>query len=190
MELDAVRMVADWLKKGTNGSTGTNDGPSSVNALLGNVPRDPGDVLPSNVTVYDSTRDGWVARLHVPYEAGGISYPAVAVFPAADPTFDGEITTNLRDGTADIACMIVDERSDSAPGLASALYTARAILRSLKLLSDQLNQGPLYDTVCRRNSVALRGCQSLRLARGGITKSGIVLQTGVIATYHIRDEAP
>jgi hypothetical protein len=47
----AVRQVADWLADLTTG----------VNALLASVPKDVGDPAPPNVTIYDETRDAWVA---------------------------------------------------------------------------------------------------------------------------------
>jgi hypothetical protein len=188
--LEPIRMVADWLAQGTNAPGGTLNGPSSVNALLPSVPRDAGDPQPGSVTVYDATRDNWVARLMLGYEGSGITNPALAVFIATDVTADGEVLTTVRDGQVDIACMYVTQAQSSASAAAAGLYTARAVLRSLKQFSGQLNNGAQYDTVCRRNAIALRGCASLRLIHPDVVKGGVVVHCGVIATYHIRDEAP
>lgn len=56
MIVPAVRLTADALAHLTTG----------VNALLAAVPRDVGDAAPGDVTVYDETRDAWVARGTVP----------------------------------------------------------------------------------------------------------------------------
>lgn len=51
-----VRQVADWLGDATTG----------VNALRTSVPMDNGETAPAAVTIYDETRDPWVARGSVP----------------------------------------------------------------------------------------------------------------------------
>jgi hypothetical protein len=52
----AVRQVADWLADGVTG----------VNALRLSVPMDNGETAPAAVTIYDETREPWVARGTVP----------------------------------------------------------------------------------------------------------------------------
>jgi hypothetical protein len=185
-ELEVTRMVADWLHYGTNGPAGLADGPLSVNALLPAVPRDGTDPQPANVTVYDATRDAWVARLTAPYEGSGITFPALAVFVHNGINYpDGEVLTTYRDATADVVVAWVTQRADIATGRAAAHYTMRAILRSLKQLHDPAR----YDVFRLRNAVALRSCSALREVRFDDTKDGAVLSTGILASYAIRDEA-
>lgn len=186
MLLEPIRMVADWLKFGTNGAAGTADGPQSVNALLAGVPRDAGDAPPAAVTHYDASRHDWVARLTAGYEGAGITFPALAVFVAGEITADGEILTSYRDGQVDVAIMYVTQAQTNAPAAAAGLYTSRAVQRSLKQFHDPAR----YDAFRVRNAVALRSCASLRLIHPDVVKGGIVLHAGVIATYHVRDEAP
>lgn len=57
----AVRQVADWLGDATTG----------VNALRASVPGDSGEAAPAAVTIYDETREPWVARGTVPREKTG-----------------------------------------------------------------------------------------------------------------------
>lgn len=61
MKVAAIRQTADWLAHVVTG----------VNALLATVPRDVGEAAPPNVTVYDETRDDWVARGTVPRKKTG-----------------------------------------------------------------------------------------------------------------------
>lgn len=184
-ELEVTRMVADWLQYGVNGAGGAVNGTGSVNALLAGVPRDAGDPLPANVTVYDATRNGWVARMTAPNEGSGISFPALAVFVHGGLTFDGEVLTTVRDATGDVAVVYITQRQDTAPARADALYTMRAVVRSFKQFHDPAR----YDVFRVRNSVALRSCETLRYGKFDDTKDGIVLSTAVIASYHIRDES-
>jgi hypothetical protein len=184
-ELEVVRMVSDWLAYGVNGPTGAPGGTGSVNALLAGVPRDSGDAMPPSVTVYDSTRADWVARLKAPLENSGISFPALAVFSRAGIELDGEVMTTYRDGLADIAIVYVTQNAQNAVANVAALYTQRAILRSLKQFADAAN----YDAFRVRNSVAIRSCEKLRMGRNDEIRDGLVLSTTVIATYHVRDES-
>jgi hypothetical protein len=184
-ELETTRMVADWLQYGTNGFGGAVNGTYSVNALLPAVPRDSGDTQPANITVYDATRNGWVARMTAPNEGSGIIFPALAVFVHGGLQFDGEVGTVIRDGTGDVAIVYVTQRQDTAAARADALYTMRAVKRSLKQFHDNAQVAFRI-----RNSIALRSCDTLRDGKFDDTKDGIVLSTALIATYHIRDESP
>jgi hypothetical protein len=186
MLLEPIRMVADFLKYGTNGNGGAADGPQSVNALLAGVPRDASDPLPPNVTHYDATHHDWVTRLQAGYEGSGITFPALAVFIATDITVDGEVLTTVRDGLIDVAIIYVTQAQGNAAANVAGLYTARAVMRSLK----QMNDPSRYATFCVRDAIALRSCESMKLIHPNVVKGGVVLHSGVIATYHVRDEAP
>lgn len=57
----AVRQTADWLADATTG----------VNAIRSTVPRDGGEPAPAAVTIYDETREPWIARRQVPRKKTG-----------------------------------------------------------------------------------------------------------------------
>ena len=82
--------------------------------------------------------------------------------------------------------MYVTQKQASATTAVAGLYTARAVMRSLKQLEDQSR----YDAFRVRNSVAIRACTALRLIHPDVVKDGVAVHSGVIASYHIRDEAP
>lgn len=184
MELEVVRIVADWL----NGVT-TNR--YSVNALLPSTPRDAGDAQPPDVAVYDATRDEWVARKIVPND-DAVTLPALAVFLADTPQLDGEVETVIRDGKCSVGIAYFLDQSDLAESMRNALYTKRTILRSLKQLHENANA----TTVRLRNNVQLRLCEQLRLVPtvghwgGGNDSGDSWLATAILADYTVRDLAP
>jgi hypothetical protein len=174
MELNTVRIVADWLADATYG----------VAALLPTTPRDGGDPVPSLAGgIADSTRDGWVARQFVPRE-GGPTRPALAVF-ARPTTLDGEVHTNHRDGTIEIVIAYVGSESDTAAGNAAALYVRRTVLRSLAVLNSNAQAASRL-----RNNVAVFACDTLKLGALQDQWGDTLITDAVVATFTVRDLAP
>jgi hypothetical protein len=174
MELETVRIVADWLKDPVNG----------VAALLPTTPRDVGDALPVLTGgIADSTRDGWVARKAVPHE-GGPTLPALAVF--ANPiTLDGEVHTSHRDGQIDVVIAYVSMDSDSSAANAAALYVRRTVLRSLAILNANAHADDR-----RRNSIAVFACDALKLGSLRDQWGDVFISDAIVATFHVRDLTP
>ena len=174
MELNTVRMVADFLKDGVNG----------VAALLATTPRDVGDPLPALTGgVADSTRDDWVARRHVSHD-GGPALPAIAVF-ANVITLDGEVHTVVRDGVLDVGIAYVAENSDTPAGNAAALYVRRTILRSLNAFNSNAHEADRT-----RNNIVIFACEQLKLGRLEQDWGDVTIRDVVLATFHVRDLAP
>lgn len=187
MQLEPIRIVADWLNGVTTGSSDY-----SINAQLPSVERDGGDAQPPAVHVYDETRDGWVARRDVPNDAA-IALPAIVVCYGQPMTIDGEIHQNgtaaIRGGKAQIIVGYLLDKSDTALSVRNALYTKRAILRSLTQLHDETNA----PTARLRNNVSLRICDDMTLtpplARWGDSRDAW-LATAAVLDYTVRDLAP
>lgn len=177
MQLEAIRLVADWLNGVTTGSTAY-----SINAQLPGVPLYAGDTQPPTVTVYDSTRHPWVARRLAP-EDNAVTTPAVVVMENAAPTVDGEIDQSYRDGTFHIAVIYLIDVSDSAKGNRHALYTKRAIMRSLAQLH-------ITDAARQANSIALYVCDGITLSQSLGKWGDSWLTSGLVADYTVRDLAP
>lgn len=123
----AVRQVADWL---AHASTG-------VNALLASVPGDGGDSAPASVTIYDETREPWVARGIVPRAKTGTGPLLLVRGPdeLAVPLFP----TQENAGYADCEVLVVYVRRAPAASVESddavrdVYQTFRAIARSIAL---------------------------------------------------------
>lgn len=182
METEVVRIVADWLANLTSAGAG-------VNALLNSVPLDGGDSAPPPVTVYDATRDNWVARKLLPNDET-ITLPAVAVFLLAPAQVDGEVGQTVQDGTFSLAIAYLFQKSDTKSGVQAALYTKRAIRQSLNRL-HALTTAAAAARV--RNNIHLYECTGITLdptvadwQRSGSTW----LATAVLANYKVRDLAP
>lgn len=179
MELETIRMVADWLEGAAPGSSN-----ASVNAFLPSVPRDAGDDVPPNVTVYDSTRDEWVTLQKVPHESE-VTLPALVVCPADALRMDGEVMTVFRDGRGKLAVVYVDRRADRKALNQNALYTARAVRQSLKAFHDPVNAGSRA-----RNNIHLLNCEQIEEL--GIYKEWADAWASrvVMPEYRIRDLLP
>lgn len=146
MRLEAVRIVADWLKDPTNG----------VNALLPGVLRDIGDDLPPLLAegpddlaaVYDVTRHEWVRKRQDP--------PArPCLYITTEGSFDlhGEEMVGTYVDTKTSVIVIVRylaARSNTEKGTTDGEYTIRAIRQSIKRLMQQGN-----DPARTRNGIAV-----------------------------------
>jgi hypothetical protein len=153
MIVAAIRQTADWLADGTTG----------VNALLAAVPKDVTDTAPPTVTIYDETRDAWVARGAVPRAKTGngplllLRGPDEAELPIFGTQGDaGAVPVEVR--------VLYLRRAlaatvDSDDAVRDVYQTFRAIARSLALQYDTQEAAPA------RNSVDLYR-PTLRVLRG------------------------
>lgn len=135
MIVAAVRQTADWLGDATHG----------VNALLASVPGDVGDTAPPNVTIYDATRQDWVARGVIPRGDTGnvplllVRGPDEAEIPLWAGT-DGGGWGDVEVRIAYVRRPGVTRASDDV--LTQAYQTLRAAARSLQAQFQTMQAGP------------------------------------------------
>lgn len=176
MELETVRIFADWLQDPTNG----------VNALLPTTPRDAGDVQPPafpNGSICDSTRHGWVARRAFGHDTPA-TLPALAVF-AESIIMDGDVETVLRDAQGQLIIGYCMNKSATEQGTRDALYTLRTVIRSIRQLEQPANADSRL-----RNSVRLIAIERITQKILFTPWGDGLLVAGVACDLNIRDLAP
>lgn len=173
MEVEGIRLIADWLKDATNG----------VNALRAGVPRYAGHAEPPAVTVYDEIDRTEVARgPHVTQDTG-LSLPALLVyeFPqgiVAD--VEGQVQTLEQDATMEVAIAYVARVSDTALLRRNAGYTLRAVRRSLVRANRAV-------TMPNANGIELVQVQRVRRARLAGDPTSAEAWMALVATLELRD---
>lgn len=155
MIVAAIRQTADWL---AHASTG-------VNALLASVPKDVTDTVPANVTIYDETRDAWVARGQVNRTKTGTG-PLLLV--RGPDELEVPIFGTQGDGGAspcEVRVLFIRRAPaasvESDDAMRDVYQTLRACARSLALQYDTQEAAPA------RNSVDLHR-PTLRVLRGTV----------------------
>lgn len=139
MRLELVRMIAAWLKDGTNG----------VNAKIPGVERDVGDAQPPLIAAW--TPDGGSPTIAVFNEADHDfvrekkpppASPALYVMGEGEIEMIGEVMTIQRRTQRDAPVVIryISDKSDKAEQARDGEYTGRAIVRSLRELMRQANE--------------------------------------------------
>ena len=130
---EPVRILADYLDGTTSGST-------SVTAVLAlsDFPKDGTDTLPTLPTtqIFDSTRDGFVARGVFPKD-GSVTYPLVAVAFGGMRYEIGETTHSggalIQQGICTTIITIAHRLNDSDEGVEDVGYLSRAVKGCLTL---------------------------------------------------------
>jgi hypothetical protein len=179
MQLEPIRIVADWL---ADESTGYD-----VNTQLLYVELDGGDTRPNPVTVHDSTRHGWVARKRLSREGLNFALPAMAVLLASQLEMEGTPPTGQhRDGEIQIAIVWVEADEEHASGTAAGLYALRAARRSLY----QLNLNDYAVSHRTRGNVYLKNLASMSEGEAGMKWNDAVVTAALVTTWTVRDQAP
>lgn len=176
MELEVIRMVAAALADATHG----------VSAALPGVPRDAGDAQPAAVTIYDSTRHGWVTREEITLRGLNATLPAVTVGVYKPATVDPEIQTVFRDGSFDVVLQYLTTNDDSAAASAAGLYTMRAAMRSLAWFHHPDQAA----TMRARNGVLIKYCSAMSPAPIAAVRGDVAVTAALLLTYAVRDTAP
>jgi hypothetical protein len=121
----AVRMLADRLA----------DADEGVNAISAFVPRFTGDEVPPEVTIYDATRTGWVARGKVPKGEDGdeeqISFPCVVVF-LQQGNYESGVARDASggrytQGVVTLIAQLIMHEADTELAASHGMYLLRAI---------------------------------------------------------------
>jgi hypothetical protein len=181
MELEVVRIVADWLANKTLAGAG-------VNPMLSSIPLDSGDTSPPPVAVFDATRDSWVARRMLPNDTS-ITLPAVAVFLLNAAQLDGEVAQYYRRRQVlGRDCLPLREIGHEDRDAMRALYQARdpAFAQAAPRAAER------QPRACA-NNVHLYTCTGMTLdpTVADWQRSGAPwLATAVLCDYQVRDLAP
>lgn len=172
-----VRIVADWLRDGTDG----------VVANLAALPVDSaaGDVAVTSVTVYDELSTKWLARLMAPHpDAAGqqLVTPAVLVV-LQDETPAAGITTpspqgNVAEGEVAIAVLCLIRDADSAQAATDLMYLLRATRNALLNL-----EAPAHQAARTRCGVRLDPSRAVHLARIADTADDTLVGAAILITY-------
>jgi hypothetical protein len=180
MSLEAVRLVADYLD---NADTG-------VNAILAlaDFPLDSGDAAPAAVTVYDATRDGWVARMTAPRASQGVTYPCLTV-RATRQSYHPERKLESEGGKSiagEVTVVIeyIVRLVDSEEAVEDASYVMRAILGSLCAFNDAALE------VRTRNGVTLDDCTAIERSDVAAPYEDVVALATLALTYTTRESTP
>ena len=173
----AVRIVANWLNDGTYG----------VNAIAAVVPLDTDDTVPPAVTVYDETRDGWVARNQVPRPTSKVAMPAVIVFLQQAQSPGGVVPSasggRVANGTVQLAIQLLMDEAHTETAVTAGMYLMRAIRNSLMQLDEGENDAA-------RTLVGVRLLPSKSLVQGQLDapQSDGVLSLGAIVVQYDTEE--
>lgn len=175
MIVEVQRMVSDWLGHEDLART---DG---VNDLISTVPRDGGDPEPAALEgVYDETRDDFVAAREDPPVS-----PSLYVIQDAPFTLEGEVQTQIRRAEGYVlAIWYLTHNWDTALGVQAASYTLRAVVKSLRALTEA-------DSSTRtRNKICLEEIDDLLMVPvvEAVGESSVL--GGIMATLTVRDGQP
>lgn len=174
MMLETVRVVADWLSDATYG----------VNALRSTVPTDTGVTAAPALTVFDSTRDGRVARGGVP-QLPLTSFPCLLVTPADQPA--DQVSPAVRPTPADLSVTVLVRYAtiqlDTALAERDTSQTLRAIQRSL----GQLFVTSAGESARSRAQVQVISYSDLRVATLYESMDDATVTGGVSITLRVRD---
>lgn len=137
MRLETIRMNAAAADDATIG----------VNAMLAALPLDGSDTRPPNVTIYNQVDHPWVARRAINLPGDAVTFPALAIL--AQPSTVHQVMTSVRDAEIPIVFAYL-VKADTAVNQRHASYTTRALMRFLRLFTD--NAGASFRA---RNGVQL-----------------------------------
>lgn len=176
MILETMRAWADWLGDATYG----------VNAQLATIPLDGSDTAPDAVAIVaDETRNGTAARRQIPD-----TLPALLVRLQQSGTLVPNIGPNtaVRDGEIPLLTAYAATNADSAKGNRNAVYTLRAIEKSLRDFMDP--------SIAAANTARMRGNIQILSVTGleHVTTYEPLEDRDVLAalivTFQVRDTAP
>lgn len=184
MELNAIRIVADWL-------AGKVDPAAGVNRLLWDVPLDKGDSKPLLLTgVYAETDYAELAHGVVP---AGVKPPLLIVALGGDVEYDGEITTVEQNARIPIMVGFVGgDDAREAPDAKTAHHrfvTLRAVRRSLCLLNQNEAEAPEL-RARTRNGIQLLDCTSMRTIVPTPEQRALYGGLAFLSTWNARDFQP
>lgn len=173
MILELERMTADWLDDATYG----------VNAQLATIPLDAGDSAPTDIAgVHDITRSKNVAQRKDPP-----NYPAIYVMADGAFEMEGEIMTNAgprRTLSVPIAVRVLVAEGDLEDGNRDARYYVRAIIKSMKALTEATPVLRTRNSICLERIVSITHDPTVAETLGESIVAG-----ALVFTLEVRDGA-
>ncbi len=176
MILETTRILADWLGRQNLERVG------GFNDKLLSLPLDVGDKRPRTITeISDITRDEQVATRRDPY-----SLPAIYVIPDGDFEMEGEVSTNNREASeVPVAIRYLTDDYESYQAWQATMYSLRAIVKSLKVLAEDTNQGDRT-----RNNVCILSFNSIDQLLVTETVGNSRVTGAVVVSCYVRDASP
>lgn len=182
MQLEIVRIVADWLRDPVNG----------VNALLPGIPlvADDAATPPPPVLIEDETRQPDPATRRVNQDEADQEAPydkpilSVLVSDPGQSDDDQPSSGADRDARATLLVWYLTPEKDEATAMRHASYTLRAALQSLRRLHQV---DPANRTL---NHVTLWYCTGIQTVRVKAEREDSIATSGLMARYVIRDTQP
>lgn len=173
MILEALRSWVDALE----------DSAIGVNAKLPGLPQDSGDATPPDILwVEDVTQDDDAFQGRLPPD-----FPGLVVGPTgAAATADGEVAQTFRDARdVGVVTEYVAGKADLAEGLQDALYTQRAIMRTLEDWMSNSN-----DSMRTRNDVRVQRCTEIRFGSISVDDANGRIILPATFDFQVRDLKP
>lgn len=174
MQLEAQRIVADWLADATSG----------VNAKLDVLSYDGTDTQPADLATIVAACDDTNAAFG---RFDGLTLPAVIVAPRDIEHKDPEIPqpNSGVDGVVTLLIRYAERTADGAKALRNGAYVTKAILASLRELHKNENAASRT-----RNDIQLWSCEGLREPGLYEETDDTWLISAVEVRYHARDLYP
>lgn len=175
MILETVRSLADALA--TTGNS------YSVNTLLPLVLRDATDSEPPAITVFaDETRDPEVALRRTSNLA---NRPALLLTIPRDVEFNGDLSSDVRDGTVTVLMTLVYDNADTPEAKTDLLYTVRAIQSAVREYVNNTNEA-----VRTRNGIQIIACTGMNVAGIFAPLEDGSVSVDITVTFLVRDTIP
>lgn len=172
MILEATRIISEALSDSTIG----------VNAQLASLPKDAADSTPPRIiAVLDPTTNDDAAA-----GKAGLDFPVLLVTVGPIRDMEGEVATVKRGAKLSVLVSYITHDYDKAQAVTNALYTLRAVQRTIRELMRNENISRR-----QRNNICLVAClgmeaESVKAAVGdGVFATGIM-----VLELQLRDLAP
>lgn len=171
MIVETLRAVTDALATGSYG----------VNYQISNLTVESGDSAPPElVAVVDETRSDEVAVGRYPS-----TLPALMVTLEGNPTLQGDVVSDSRDGEVSVLIRYIVSESDTSKSVTDSYNTMRAVLRTLKEFNSNTQAQARL-----RNGIQIVECLSIEMVQTFKNIDDAYVTGAVTARFRVRDCEP
>lgn len=181
-----TRLIADAFAD-------ADEGVNSIVQEMTSVLHD-GDPLPdAEITVYDDTRDGWVARGMTPMVDMGIDFPCIVVstmgvdYESGVPAIQSTDARTV-EGTLRVMAQLILQDVETGGGVAAGMYWLRAMRGVIARFDDPEH----YDSLVHQfGGIALQLCASISQGKVAAPLGDTLISPGAfMLTYPILETVP
>lgn len=163
------------------------DGGNGINAKIGAVSIDAGDVRPANVTLFDDLTHQWVARRRANAADADLTFPAFAIFQHAPlEVRDVEVMTIVRDADLQVGFALLVKNNDALEATSDGQYVNRAVLQFLNWFMRN-DQAGAFRT---RNGITIRSIEKITQDDVHESWEGAVSIAQSLVTFRVRETQP